>query len=198
MEKLALFDFDGTISYEDTLFKFIRYAVGDLKMILGLIVLSPMLVLYKLKFIPNYKAKELMLAYFFKGMEKEKFENKANEYSLNCLDSIIRTKAIERITWHKKQNHKVVVISASIEAWLKPWCQKNDLELLATKLEFKNGIVSGKLFTKNCYGLEKVNRLKEKYDLSMFDYIYAYGDSKGDEQLLSLADEKFYKPFRNN
>jgi HAD superfamily hydrolase (TIGR01490 family) len=198
MEKLALFDFDGTISYEDTLFKFIRYAVGDLKMILGLIVLSPMLVLYKLKLMPNYKAKELLLAYFFKGMEEKEFKNKANEYSLNCLNSIIRTKAIERIYWHKKQNHKVIIVSASIEEWLEPWCQKNDLELLATKLEFKNGIVSGKFFTKNCYGLEKVNRLKEKYDLSIFDYIYAYGDSKGDEQLLSLADEKFYKPFRNN
>lgn len=194
---LALFDFDGTITTDDSLLKFIRFVVGDRRFLLGLVVLSPMLVLYKLKLIPNYKAKQYMLSWFFKGMSKDTFLKVANEYSLVHIDKIVRPKAIEKINWHKNQGHKVVVVSASIECWLRPWCEKNNLELIATKLEIKDDIVTGKLLSKNCYGVEKVNRIKELYDLENFDYIYAYGDSSGDKQMLEISHEKFYKPFRD-
>ena len=33
-------------------------------------------------------------------------------------------------------------------------------------------------------------------DLSAFEKIYAYGDTKGDLPMLKLAHESFYKPFR--
>ncbi len=194
---LALFDFDGTITKDDSLLKFIRFVVGDRRFLIGLVVLSPMLVLYKLKLIPNYKAKQYMLSWFFKGMRKVDFFEVAKKYSLTHIDKIVRLKAIERINWHKNQGHKLVVVSASIECWLRPWCEKNGLELIATKLEIKDDIVTGKLLSKNCYGVEKVNRIKELYDLENFDYIYAYGDSSGDKQMLELAHEKFYKPFRD-
>ena len=132
MQKLALFDFDGTITTDDSLIKFIRFVVGDTKFALGMVVLSPMLTAYKLKFIPNYKAKQYMLSYFFKGMSEEKFIQVANEYSLKHIDTILRPKAMEKIAWHKEQGHKIVIVSASIECWLKPWCNKNALDLIAT------------------------------------------------------------------
>ena len=197
MIDLALFDFDGTITKDDSLLKFIRFVVGDGRFIFGLVVLSPILVAYKLKLIPNYKAKQYMLSWFFKGMSKDAFLKVANEYSLVHIDKILRPKAIEKINWHKNQGHKVVVVSASIEFWLRPWCEKNGLELIATKLEIKDDIVTGKLLSKNCYGVEKVNRIKEIYNLKDFEYIYSYGDSSGDKQMLELAHEKFYKPFRD-
>ena len=196
-KKIVFFDFDGTITTDDSLLNFIRFVVGDRRFLLGLVVLSPMLVLYKLKLIPNYKAKQYMLSWFFKGMSKDAFLKVANEYSLVHIDKILRPKAIEKINWHKNQGHKVVVVSASIECWLRPWCEKNGLELIATKLEIKDDIVTGKLLSKNCYGVEKVNRIKEIYNLKDFEYIYSYGDSSGDKQMLELAHEKFYKPFRD-
>lgn len=192
---LALFDFDGTITKDDSLLKFIRFVVGDARFVFGLVVLSPILLAYKLKLMPNYKAKQKVLSWFFKGMSKEAFLKVANEYSLAHIDKIVRPKAMEKIFWHKAQGHKVVIISASIDCWLRPWCEKNDLGLIATKLEVKDDIVTGKLLTKNCYGVEKVNRIKELYDLENFDYIYGYGDSSGDTQMLDLADESFYKTF---
>jgi len=193
---MALFDFDGTITTEDSLIKFIRFVMGDAKTIKGILYLSPMLIAYKLKLIPNDQAKQSMLSYFFKGMNEEKFLNLAKEYSLKKIETILRPKAMEKIAWHKKQEHKIVIVSASIECWLKPWCDKNHFNLIATKLEKKEGIITGKLLTKNCYGIEKVNRVKENYNLTDYNYIYAYGDSSGDAEMLELANEKFYKPFR--
>ena len=194
--QIAFFDFDGTITSNDSLIKFIRFVVGDIRFIYGMILLSPMLTVYKLKLIPNYKAKQYMLSYFFKNMSEEKFIQIAREYSFNQINTILRPKAIEKIDWHKRQGHKIVIVSASIECWLKPWCDESHLDLIATKMEIKDGIVTGKFSTNNCYGIEKANRVQESYNLSDYDHIYAYGDSRGDKELLALADESFYKPFR--
>ena len=192
---LAFFDFDGTITTHDSLIKFIRYAFGDIKTILGMTLLSPMLIAYKLKFIPNYKAKQWMLSYFFKGMDEKEFKKLAQDFSLNQIDTFLRPKAMEKIAWHKEKRHKIVLVSASIECWLKPWCDRNGLGLIATKMEVINGKISGKFLSKNCYGIEKANRIKEIHNLDDYDHIYAYGDSKGDKELLELADSKYYRVF---
>jgi phosphatidylglycerophosphatase C len=107
--KLALFDFDGTIIRVDSLIKFIRFVKGDLKTAWGIFILSPILVLYKLKIIPNYRAKQWLLSYFLKGMNEQDFLTISTEFSLHHIDSYVRPKAIERILWHKQQGHKVVV-----------------------------------------------------------------------------------------
>jgi len=181
---LVFFDFDGTITTYDSLIKFIRFVVGDAKTLWGMIFLSPMLVVYKLKLIPNYKAKQLILSYFFKGIDEQEFKKVAKEYSLRHIDTILRPKAMKKIAWHKEQGHKIVIVSASIECWLKPWCDENNLDLIATKLEIKNGVVAAKFLTKNCYGIEKANRVQKQYILSGYDHIYTYGDSRGDKELL--------------
>ena len=192
---LALFDFDGTITTDDSLIKFIRFAIGDIKFIEGILLLSPMLIAYKLKLIPNDKAKERLFSYFFKGISEKEFQEITTKYSLKHIDKIVRPKAIEKIQWHQKQGHTVSIVSASIEYWLRPWCVQNGLNLIATKIEIIDQTVTGKFLSKNCYGIEKVNRIKEIYNLNDCKYIYAYGDSSGDKELLDLADEKYYQYF---
>lgn len=192
---IAFFDLDGTITKKDTLVEFIKFAIGRNQYYKGLITLSPMLLLYKLKIIPNHIAKEKLISHFFKGWDKIKFQNIADNYSIEKMDEIIRPKAIERIKHHKEQGHKVVIVSASTECWLKGWCNKNNLELISTKLEFNNNKLTGKFSNKNCYGIEKVNRILEIYNLNDYETIYAYGDSRGDKELLDIANKKYYKYF---
>ncbi|XOB61311.1 HAD family hydrolase [Campylobacterota bacterium DY0563] len=196
MKDLALFDFDGTITYKDSFFQFIKFSKGSLKTYIGLFFLFPIILLYKLKILPNYKAKEIVISWFFKNMQKEVFEELAREFSLNHIDKIIRTKALEEINWHKNQGNDVVIVSASIEEWLKPWCNKYNIDLIGTKLEYKNDRLTGKLSTKNCYGVEKVERLTKFYNKKEYNFIYAYGDSEGDKELLAFANKSFYKPFK--
>lgn len=159
-------------------------------------VLFPMLLLYKFKIIPNYKAKQYLLSWYFKGMKKKDFFHIAKKYSLEHIDLIIRPDAIKKLNWHKKKGHKVVIVSASIDCWLRPWCEQKGFELIATKIEFENHKVTGKLLAKNCYGIEKVIRIKENYNLNEYTEIYAYGDSAGDKEMLALANFSFFKPFR--
>ncbi len=194
--RLALFDFDGTITTKDSMVEFIQYAVGKKKYYFGLLILSPILMAYKLNLYPNDKAKERLLAHFFKKITIKEFQKIVINYDKNELDKIVRKEAIEKIVWHKKQGDEVVVVSASMECWLKLWCDRQNIKLIATKLEIENGKFTGRFSTKNCYGEEKVSRLQELYSTKKYSHIYAYGDSLGDRELLALADEAFYKPFR--
>jgi phosphatidylglycerophosphatase C len=192
---IALFDFDGTITEKDTMIEFIIFSFGYFKFVSGLILLSPVLMVYKLSLISNFKAKQILLSYFFKGMHIIKFNQLAEDYCSSKIEKIIKNKAMKRIMWHKKNGHLIVVVTASILNWIKPWCDKNQIEIIATELEVKNSIITGLLSTKNCYGKEKVSRIKQKFELSSFNTIYAYGDSKGDKEMLDIASNKHYRPF---
>ena len=193
---LVLFDFDGTITTKDSLADFVQFSLSKQKYYLGLLKLSPVLIAYKLNLIPNYIAKEKFITHFFKNWEDSSFQKFADKYSIEQIDKIIRAKAIEKIIWHQAQGHKVVIVSASMENWLKKWCEKHNIDLIATRLEIQDGKLTGKFSTKNCYGIEKVNRIKELYNPSEYECMYGYGDSAGDKEMLSLAHKSYYKPFR--
>ena len=193
---LVLFDFDGTITFKDSFLGFIRFSVGKIKYFKGFIYLIPILILYKLKFISGNKAKTIVFSYFFKGQDYNIFKSIADNYSLKEIDKIIRTSALNKINWHKKNNHLVVIVSASLNCYLEKWCKKNRLGLISTEIEIIDSKVTGKFKTRNCSGIEKINRIKEKYDLSKFEYIYAYGNTKDDADMLRLANKTFYRYFK--
>ena len=197
MKRIALFDFDGTITRKDSLFDFIAFVKGERKLWVGMLALSPMLIQYKLKLLSNEEAKQRMRGYFFSGMDVQRFEKLGEEYALTKIDTIVRPKAKEKILWHQSQGDTVVIVSASIRCWLDAWCKKHNLMLISTELVKENGKITGRFSTRNCYGKEKIKRLKESFDLKSYQYIYAYGDSAGDKELLALADEKNYRPFRD-
>jgi len=196
MKRLILFDFDGTITYKDSLVDFIQYAVGKPAYYLGLLKLSPTLVSYLLKITPNDRAKEKMIQYFFANWDQEEFKTKARNYSVQKINQIVREEAKKKLAWHKQRGDEIVVVSASIRCWLEEWCKQNEIQLIATELEIQNNKLTGKFKTPNCYSEEKVKRVKKIYNLNNYDYICAYGDSSGDKALLAIADEQHYKPFQ--
>ena len=195
--RLAIFDFDGTISSEDSFRGFIIYYCGYLSFIIGSIILSPIYFLYWFKIISNNSMKERVIGYYFKNEMEENFERECLSYSINEIPKMIRKKAKERIDWHLSNGDKVIVVSASINSWLKVWCERNKLGLIATELDIKDGKISGKLKGKNCFGAEKVRRIKKDINMDDFECIYAYGDSRGDKEILELATESHFKPFRD-
>ena len=193
---IAFFDFDGTITKKDTLIEFIKYSVGSKNYYLGIFANLPMLLRFKLKLLANDEAKQRLLTYFFSNWSEDKFKTTAYNYSKNEIDKIVKKSALEKIDWHKKNGDKVVVVSASLESWLKPWCEKNNLDLICTKMKFDEGKVSGRFLGKNCHGQEKANKIKENFDLKKYDKIYAYGDSSGDKQMLALATHPHFRVFK--
>jgi HAD superfamily hydrolase (TIGR01490 family) len=194
---ISAFDFDGTITRKDTLIEFIKFSKGNFRFYLGFLLFSPLLIALKLKLYPNWKAKEHVFSYFYKGIPIEKFNDWCSKFSL-IINKISRYKAVEELNFQKKQGNKIIIISASIENWIKPWAEKTGIDtVLATKIETdENSLLTGKFLTKNCYGQEKVNRLLGIFPNRNEYRLVAYGDSRGDKELIDFADEGYYDKFK--
>jgi HAD superfamily hydrolase (TIGR01490 family) len=193
---IAFFDFDGTITTRDTLWEIIRYHRGRAAMYAGIIQLLPALLRFKLKMLPAQQMKEEVLGYFFGEMPAQDFSTGCESFCREKLPALIRPQALAAIRNHKELGHHVVVVSASAQDWVAPWCRKENIICLATRLEVKNKVITGKIQGINCNGEEKVKRIRAAYHLENFHEIYAYGDSEGDRPMLALAQHVSFKPFR--
>ena len=194
-KEIAFFDFDGTITTKDTLLEFIKFSKGKFHFYFGFFLNLHYLIAYQLKIISNQSAKEKILKFFFQGMPVEKFKEYCNAFSKNRLPLLFRPKAMEEIKRLKEKNILVVIVSASPENWITSWVAENNLQLIASRLEVSNEKITGNILGKNCHGDEKVRRINETFDLSQYNIVAAYGDTKGDRPMLQLATSSYYKPF---
>jgi HAD superfamily phosphoserine phosphatase-like hydrolase len=88
-------------------------------------------------------------------------------------------------------------VTASAEEWVKPWCDMLGIGCISTLLEKKKGMITGHIYGINCNGEEKVNRIRQRFDLATFGDIYAYGDTSGDKPMLQLAKFSFFREFED-
>ena len=191
-----MFDFDGTITRRDTLFDFIRFYRGRWAFYWGMVQLTPWLLVFKLGFIANWVAKERVLAHFFGGEPLTEFRQRASDYARHRLPQIIRPSALLKINELKEQQATIYVVSASAEDWIRDWSESLGINLLATQLETQQQRVTGRIAGRNCYGPEKVCRIKEELNLAQHSTIYAFGDSRGDREMLAVASHPHYRYFK--
>ena len=199
MKKIYAFDFDGTLTTKDTLLEFIRFAKGSGLMYAGFLLFSPLLILMKLHLYPNWKAKQKIFSWFFKGMKINEFDHLCWTFAQQN-QHLLRPEGKEKVRKIlEEDNITVLVISASIDNWVRPFFDEfsENIRVIGTQIEIKTDRVTGRFTTKNCYGQEKVNRLKALYPQRETYELIAFGDSRGDKELLAYADKGFYKPFRN-
>ncbi|THU40350.1 HAD-IB family hydrolase [Niastella caeni] len=191
-ETIVAFDFDGTITHSDTFLAFLRFTHSATRLVSGFLLLLPTLVLYKLGVIPNYKAKERVFRWFYRGWHIDRFDGKCKEFTQH-IEKLVRPTARDLITRYRNDGAKVVVVSASIENWLHYWCINNGIDtVIGTKIEIdQQGYITGRFASKNCYGPEKVNRLSALYPARESYILEAYGDSRGDKELILFADRGY-------
>ena len=196
-KQLALFDFDGTITTHDTLLEFIKFSKGKTAFYNGFVRNAPYLVGMKIKLLRNQQVKERILAHFFGGMPLDTFQQYCDDFAEKMIPGLLRPGAMEEIARLKKEGATIVIVSASPENWIRKWAEKEGLQLIATQLETKHNLLTGKITGNNCYGAEKVARIAALFNTQQFDHVLAYGDSSGDRPMLALAHSPHYKPFRS-
>lgn len=192
---IAFFDFDGTITRGDSFALFLRFVFGK-RFYIKVAQNLPTLLAYKLGMIDNSYTKEKVIYSCFNGMQEAVLKEHCLAFRAT-LESFCKASALEKMQWHKQQGHKIVLVSASFEEYLRPLCNHWGIDLLATTMEVEHGKLTGKFAQPNCYGPEKERRIKASYDLRQYDSIYVYGDTRGDKEMLALASPNlaFFRVF---
>lgn len=194
---IAAFDFDGTITYRDTLVPFIIYSRGWFRLIWAVMRHFPLLCSYMLGNKSRQEVKETFLTQLFQGFPISQVREWGLQFAETKLAEKIRPAALKRLQWHQKQGHQCVLVSANLDVYLNPWAEKMGFERVITSIVASDAEskVTGKLVGANCWGPEKKKRLDTALGSRNRYLLYAYGDSLGDKEMLAYADYPFYNLF---
>jgi phosphatidylglycerophosphatase C len=193
--RIAAFDFDGTLTKRDTLFGFLVQACGRRKVARAIAAATPVVVNGRLRPQadgPHYRdsSKELLLARLFEGEDAERIAEEGRRYA-TTLPERLRPDCQAQVDWHRAQGHELVIVSASLLAYLEPFAADHGFDhVIAVGLEADaDGKLTGRLTGPNVRGPEKAVRLRAWLDGRPADEVaalWAYGNSSGDHELLEL------------
>ncbi|MCB2383499.1 HAD-IB family hydrolase [Shewanella sp. SR1] len=188
---LALFDFDGTITDADMYTKFIRFTASKRRTVVAGCLLLPLYSLYRIGWFPARKLRPIVSYLAFRGRDYQQLNTMAATYAQEVIPKHVMPHALNKIRWHQENGDTVVVVSASLDVYLKHWCTPLGLTLISSELEVKNGILSGYYATCDVSCETKAIKVRHTFDLNSYERIYAYGDTAEDQAMLQLAHEKY-------
>lgn len=193
---LALFDIDGTLTTRDTMFAYAEHTVGQLRLVAVIALLAPLLALARFGLVDRGRAKGTMMRWLYRGRTRTQLEAAAVSFCRDVLPGLLRKNGLVQLRKHREDGHHVLLVSASLDLWLRPFAEAEGIPLHATSTGWSNNRFIG-LGGPNCRGPEKVRRIRAVVDPDAFDRVVAYGDSSGDTEMLALAADAHFKPFRD-
>ncbi len=190
----CVFDFDGTLTSEDTFLLHLRHMAGLPRMLWGMLLHVHWLVLMKLRLADNGRVKQRVFSHFFRGMTLQDYDAHLQRLVADTTH-VLRPDGMRELQEALQAGHLVFVVSASAENRIRAYLPDPRIHVLATRLEDDGERLTGRFATRNCYGAEKVERLRKAVGDLNNVYIVAYGDSRGDKEMFHVAQEVYYQPF---
>ncbi len=186
---IAAFDFDGTITTSDSFRAFMLDAAGATRFALAALRCLPWLIGIAPGWSQRGPTKARFLLAALGAVRREKLEAAAQRFAQTRLLDLLRPEMLVRIREHQALGHEVVLVSASPSVYLRQWAPTVGIEtVLASELEWRDGVYTGHLAGRNCWGPEKVARLRAWWGDNAPATLYAYGDSRGDREMAQLAN----------
>ena len=184
--RVAAFDFDGTLCIQHSMVPFLLRTHGWYRVAWTMLKSC----IYARS---RDELKVVAVGTLFKGMTIIDFNHLGEKYS-STLMTLLRPDLLERLRWHQTQGHKTVIVSASLEVYLRPLAKELSVDgVLGVELDVDlDGVLNGKVVggvNNRCQ--EKVRRLEawmmEEFGDSADVELWAYGDDSGDHELLLAA-----------
>ena len=190
--KIAAFDFDGTITERDTLFGFL-VAVGGRASVASALARNTIgMVRGARDDSARDAAKERVLGEVLRGRSESEVSEAGEAYAL-LLQERFRQPTIERLRWHQTEGHETIIVSASLIYYLRPLAASLEIgDVIGVEMETDaTGIITGSLAHPNVRAEEKATRLRRHLGEGAVE-VWAYGNSSGDDALLTMADHPIW------
>lgn len=185
---IAAFDFDGTLTNGDSLLPFLAIVAGRASVLRALGAESPRLAWAAAGRGDRDIVKERVLTRVLAGIPYARVEAAGREFATRLTRTAVTTNGRERIEWHQRAGHEVVIVSASLDVYLDDVARDLGVgHVLCTSLvSDERGSCTGELRGANCRGVEKATRLRSFIGDDDVE-LWAYGNSSGDDEMLALA-----------
>jgi phosphatidylglycerophosphatase C len=199
---VAAFDFDGTLTHGGSVWQFLVALRGRRPVVAAAVALFGPLVgaaLFGGRHADD--AKEALFRRTLSGLPVSDAATKAAAFGLDHYRRRARADVRRRLEWHRARGHRLVIVSASLEIYLIPVGHQLGVDtVIATRLAVDgDGRLTGGYDGANCRGAEKIARVRRWMETQIDEarttgapavtsVLWAYGNSKGDRQLLRGAD----------
>ncbi len=187
---VAAFDVDGTLTVRDCVGPFLL-RVGGWSGLTRAVLHKPAAALGAAGRRDRDRLKELLVGGVLRGRKVAQVEALGEEFAQHVEADWLRADTLERLRWHQRAGHRIVLVSASLGPYLRPLGRRLGVDdvLCAEPLRSGDEFADG-LDGANCRAQEKVRRLDQWLaERSWQDAtVWAYGNSAGDRELLARAD----------
>ena len=192
---VAAFDFDGTLTHQETLSRFLLFGLPWTRTLLAFLRIPRAIIQLTRKGWTRSRVKEAVIGLFLRGMDLEIFQIYAKRYAKQKLPSYLDPDRLAILKSYLRCRTPVYLISGSLSAYLRPWAEELGIQAVcAVDLEVDaKGRLTGRLAGLNCWAGEKVRRLRELIPLPTTRLI-AFGNALGDRELLAAAWEAHLLP----
>ncbi|HLM17436.1 MAG TPA: HAD-IB family hydrolase [Acidimicrobiia bacterium] len=190
---VAAFDFDGTLSTRDNFVPFLRRIAGTPATARAFATGAGHVATAGRSEWTRNGIKAAVLERLLSGRDVADLDDAAHAFAADVVRRHLRAEALERADWHRTQGHRLVIVSASLAAYLRPIADQLCFDaVLATELERDaDGRLTGRMQGLNVRGAEKAARLDAWIARELpgtTPFVWAYGDSSGDVELWARAD----------
>lgn len=128
----------------------------------------------------------------YAGQEVEPIEREVQAWFAREVEWAICTQARETIDEHRRQGHRIVLLTSATRFLSRPLAVTLDIEhVLCTEVEEQDGRFTGKFVPPACYGVGKVERAERfaaEYEVDL-DASYFYTDSVSDLPMLQRVGQ---------
>jgi phosphatidylglycerophosphatase C len=193
---VAAFDLDGTLTWADAFTTFLRARVSRLQFWARMAPLAPLFPLYFMGAVGRKQVKERFATAFLGGVPEERVAADADAFWAGRAEALVRADALAELERRREAGERVIIVTACPEIVAAPLARRLGVEIIGTRLEARDGRLTGKIAGENCRGPEKVARLEALCGPG-FRLAAAFGDSAGDREMLARAEHGGMKAFRD-
>lgn len=186
-------DLDGTLTQKDSYLPFLFYCSKEFGLRMGSTLLLPIfLLLYWIGAVTNARLKEAFLQSVLAGVPVERLRPIVEGYVASLVERGLNRKLVQAIQDHLKRGDRVILVSASFDLYVERLAERLGIpDVVCTRAEVRDGIVTGRIRGENCHGQEKVQRLEALLAPAEWAASILYTDHHSDLPLLKKVSQGF-------
>lgn len=190
MPEIAAFDVDRTLTVRDCVVPFMTTVAGRARLASAVLARPVSVARWSARGARD-DLKAHMVDRIFRGRSVDEVSETGALFAHAVVSGWMRGDTMARLRWHQERGDIVLLVSASLDAYLDPLGDLLEVDgVLCTRLAARDGVHDGTLDGPNCRGPEKVVRIRrwlEAAGLGDTTLTWAYGDSRGDREMLASA-----------